>query len=388
MECATAGDWRAYLDGELPAGERDRLGQHLIGCASCRAELTRVEANAAVAFSALNSLAPSAAEIPAASWSRVRERVDGRAAAPVTRSPGVTEMFRNLIGFAGGTRMRLAVSALTLITAMAMLMAFTPVGMAASDLLSIFRVKKFVAVTVDPNSMPNLAAPSDLGSFTTTGDKATKQVTLTEAQKAVGFQVPSVGAVPAGLEPLPRSVMTTGAFSATFTPDMQKVRAYLTTIGATNVNLPDNLNGVPVTLRVAPAVAQLYMERGPQERGQDGMLRPVPGQKFLYLGATTSPTLDVPDGIDVEQVRSELLKVPGLPADLVSQLKNIDDWRNTVVVPVVKGKSSEVTVQGQPGLMVREDSGPGTTLLWQKDGVVYTVTGNLSEAEVLRRPIL
>jgi hypothetical protein len=292
-------------------------------------------------------------------------------------------MYRNLIGLAGGTRMRLAASTLTALVAVAMLLAFTPVGMAASDLLSVFRVKKFVAVTVDPNSMPDLAAPSDLGSFTTTAEKTAKVVSLADAQKAVGFKVPTVGTVPAGFEKTARQIATTGAFTATFTPDMQKVRAYLRTIGATDVNLPDNLNGAPITLNVAPAVAMLYLEPGKGERAADGMVKPAPGQKFMYLGATTSPTLDVPDGIDVEKVRSELLKIPGLPADLVSQIKNIDDWRNTVVVPVVKGESRDVTVQGQPGLLVKESAGPGQTLLWQKDGVVYTLTGNVSEAEIL-----
>lgn len=55
--------------------------------------------------------------------------------------------------------------------------------------------------------------------------------------------------------------------------------------------------------------------------------------------------------------------MPGLPPDLVRQLKSIEDWRNTVVVPVVNGKSREVTVQGEKGLLISEDNGAGWSAL-------------------------
>lgn len=52
-----------------------------------------------------------------------------------------------------------------------------------------------------------------------------------------------------------------------------------------------------------------------------------------------------------------------MPPDLVRQLKSIEDWRNTVVVPVVNGKSREVTVQGEKGLLISEDNGAGWSAL-------------------------
>jgi len=112
---------------------------------------------------------------------------------------------------------------------------------------------------------------------------------------------------------------------------------------------------------------------------------PVPeaGQKFLYVGASSSPTLTVPDGLDVDQIRNELLKVPGLPQDLVSQLKSISDWRSTVVVPVIKGQSHEVTVQGQSGLMITQSDGKSTSVIWPSNGAIYAVSGSFSEAETL-----
>ncbi|HEX9016075.1 MAG TPA: zf-HC2 domain-containing protein [Chloroflexota bacterium] len=378
MKCATVGEWRAYLDRELSATEMGQLAGHLSSCSACQSEVERLRANAAMAARALDAVTPSEAELSQAVWSRIRGRVDGRVAGPVTREWGESDMFRNLLGFLAGSRLRIATSAISLFVAMVLLFALTPVGSAAGDFLSVFRVKKFVAVTVDPNSLPNLKSPADLGGLKVTGDKTMRKVGLAEAQKAVGFQVPTVGAFPSGIENTARSISVTNAFSVTFTPDLQKVRAYLATLGATNLALPEKLDGAPITIAMPPAVAELFTEPG-----GGASSAPNPGQKFMYVGATTSPTLTVPDGIDVDQLRTELLKVPGLPADLVTQLKAIDDWRNTVVIPVVKGTSRNVTVQGQPGLLVHEDGGPGTTVIWQNNGVIYTVTSNATEAEVL-----
>ncbi len=292
-------------------------------------------------------------------------------------------MIGRFLGQATASRARLATTAVTVFVAMALLFTLPPVQTAASSFLSVFRVNKFVAIAVDPSSLPNLASPSDLGTLKTTGDHSMKQVTLAEAQSAAGFTMRTPATLPGNLEATPRSTMTTGAFSMTFTPDLKKVRAYLTSIGASNVKLPDKLDGAPITVQMSPSIALLYTEKGGIDRAPDGTLRPVAGQKFLYVGATSSPTVNVPDGVDVDQVRSQLLSVPGLPADLVNQLKSIDDWRNTVVVPVVKGKSRDVTVQGSQGVLIQENGGPGETLLWQKDGMVYTMTGNVSESEIL-----
>lgn len=383
MKCASTGEWRAYLDGELTAAEIERMADHLGSCAVCQTETARLRENTSVVASALQSLSPSDVEIPSPVWSRVRDRADGRMAGPVTRKWGVSDMFRNLSGFAGGTRLRLATSAVTLFVAMVLLFAFTPAGMAAGNFLSIFRANKFVAVTVDPSTLPNLGSPSDLGTVTSTGSGGMKSVSPAEAQQLSGIRLPAIGAMPSGIDSTPRATMASGPHSVTFKPDIKKVRAYLDTIGASNVKLPDKLDGAPITIAAGPVVSQLYTEKGGLDRAPDGTAKPLAGQKFIHVAATTSPTLTVPDGIDVDQLRSELLKMPGLPADLVNQLKAIDDWRNTVVIPVVKGKSSNVTVQGQQGVMIHEDGGPGSTVIWQSNGIVYTITGNVSDAELL-----
>ncbi len=384
MGCVERGELRAFQDGALAEVEMVRVERHLAGCAYCRAGLDALRENALLARSAIDRLAPAASEVPMPQWSRVRERAEERIRRPVTFDWGLTSMFGNLLRLVGGSRLRMATSVAATLVVVALLFTLSPVQTMASSFLSIFRVQKFVAVQVDPSSVPKeLASPQELGTIRTTGDTKARLVTLSEAEQAVGFRVPVPATLPAGLEPQPRAVMLNGAGNVTFVPDLKKVRAYLSTLGATDVKLPDNLDGATITMQMPARVQVLYLEKGGVERSADGMPRPLVGQRFLYVGATTSPTLSVPDGLDVGAIRSELLKVPGLPPDLVSQLKAIQDWQSTVVVPVVKGTSRDVTVQGEKGLLVVEPDGKGTSLIWMKGGVIYALSGSVSEAEIL-----
>lgn len=386
MGCAGIGELRAFLDGELSLSERERMEIHLGSCTHCRTELDAIRETADIARMAVESLAPLDTQTPAPNWSVVQDRANGRVSGPVTlmHEWGFPRMFGDLFRLAGGSRFRVATSAVASILVVALLFTLSPVQTAAGSLLSIFRVKKFVAVTVDPDSLAKLASPFGLGSFTITGDQKPRKATLAEAEEAVGFRIPTPELLPSGLEPAPRSIMVTGDVSATYVPDLTKMRAHLESVGAADVDLPQSLDGAAITLRMPPSVAVLYSEKdGGTVRSAEGLVKPVGGQRFIYIGATTSPTLQVPDGIDVEQVRAELLKMPGLPTELVNQLRAIDDWRNTVVIPVVKGTARDVMVQGEKGLMITEPGGEGITLLWLKGNVVYTVTGSVSESEIL-----
>ena len=282
-----------------------------------------------------------------------------------------------------GGKTRLAMIGMAALAIVALLFTLSPVQTAAGSFLSIFRVKRFVAVTVDPNAMPKMARPAELGSFTTSGDPMPRVVTIGDAEKLIGFRLPLPSWFPKGLEPKPTAVAAAGPFTQTFVPDLKKVRAYLSSVGASKVKLPDSLDGAPITLQMAASAMVLYLEPGAAVRSSDGMPVPAAGKRFLNVGVTSSPTLNVPSGIDVEQIRSEILKMPGLPQELVSQLRAIDDWRSTAVVPVFKGTSHEVVVQGEKGLMITQGDSKGCSLIWPKDGRIYALSGTFSEDEIL-----
>lgn len=384
MECVERGRLRAFLDGELSGGDRSLLEQHVAGCAHCREALDVLRANALLAQSALGRLAPAVSEVPMPHWSLVRDRVERTNSRPVTSNWGLFTMFGNLLRFAGGPRVRMATGTAAVLIVAAMLFTMTPVQTLASNFLSIFRVQRFVAVQVDPSSLPkNLASPEELGSFKMVGDAKPKSVTLEAAEREIGFKMMVPASLPNGLLSDPK-VTLFGAQTITYTPDLKKVSEYLASIGASNIKLPDNLDGAQISMQMPARVNLLYLERGGSMRSGDGAPAPQAGQKFLYVGATQSPTMTVPDGLDVEQLRTELMKFPNLPPDLVNQLKSISDWRNTMVVPVPKGTSSEVMVQGEKGLAVTDPDRLWSIVMWVKGGVIYAASGSYSVEEIVK----
>jgi hypothetical protein len=126
-----------------------------------------------------------------------------------------------------------------------------------------------------------------------------------------------------------------------------------------------------------------------------------------------SPQLDVPDDVNVRELREAVLNLPILPPHLKSQLAGIDDWQHTMVIPNVEGSAREVQVNGAQGVFVTHGPAPqvkvkvegnkgevqvngheGTvieektvsygSLIWQKDGIVYAINGTLDLATALR----
>ena len=62
-QCWSEGEVRAYLDGELPARDMDRVAGHLAECAGCRALCTELEARAARLNAWMEALPDPAASI-------------------------------------------------------------------------------------------------------------------------------------------------------------------------------------------------------------------------------------------------------------------------------------------------------------------------------------
>ena len=245
---------------------------------------------------------------------------------------------------------------------------------AASSFLSIFRVKNFVAVRSIPRHCLTWRLPPSWASFTRDRRWARSgEATLAEAEELVGFARPVPSTLPTGLEPRPRSVAVKDAFSVTYTPDLRSCEPTWTSIGATNVKLPDELDGATISdADAGERDVAVRREGRDADRSEDGCAFRWRASDSSTSAPPESPTINVTGrgGRGAASIGvSEDTWAPARPGG-AAQRGAI--WRNTVVVPVVKGTSRDVTVQGEKGLLIAEPDGPGLTLLWQKDGRVYT----------------
>jgi hypothetical protein len=96
----------------------------------------------------------------------------------------------------------------------------------------------------------------------------------------------------------------------------------------------------------------------------------------------------VPDGVDVEQVRKALLDVPVLPEGMRSALAGVNIHGNTLLIPdfgasQYGGSAEEVTVNGNPGVMITLPNSGHNALIWMQDGIWNCLSGDFATEQGL-----
>jgi hypothetical protein len=80
-----------------------------------------------------------------------------------------------------------------------------------------------------------------------------------------------------------------------------------------------------------------------------------------------------------------VLSLPGLPADVATQLRAFTGDGKTLplIVPAGEQTTSTADVGGVPATVLAERDGTMAAVVWVKNGVVTTVAGSLDVDEVL-----
>lgn len=385
MPCPDEGLLRAYVDRELPVRQMDDLSRHLAGCGGCRDRLAEIERTANLVRSRLATLAPTEAEQPvepvlAMAALRRRTRVF---------RPWGERLRERLAGF-GASLSPARVAAAAVPLALAAALALTPLRLAAEGFLSAFRVQQVQAVQVDASLLSSLPEPEDLGTLTMSAQPSLKTSTLVDAGKVAGLTPRTVKRLPAGLGSQ-SVVMVSDPLEGTFTYDVEKLKAYYRRRGIAG-EPPAELGALTVKGAMPPAVVVVYGDEqvvaqlqgssgGPKEaRSHDSAA--LSTARFLALAQARSPHLEVPSGVDLQKLREQGLKSGLLPPEISAQIAAIQDWQNTLPVPVLKGTSKDVTVDGVHGVLVSGKHGE-VWLIWQRDGIVYGLFGTVSEGDLL-----
>lgn len=255
----------------------------------------------------------------------------------------------------------------------------------ANQFLALFRVQHFQTVQVTKQDMQTLSSrpiPSlqDLGTLTVQPGSLQTDEGLTEAQAAQKVNFPLL--LP---HYLPRGIPTTPDFSvmsggqATFTFNASKARTFFTKNGYGNVNIPANLDGATFELTISAGVMIAY---GNQTDTQ-----------FMVV-EMPSPLIRATGSASLEELRNVALSLPGLPSQLVAQLKQIDLSSGIVPLPVPSGIDSRtITVHGTSGLLLTRNISTsikqlkqfpaGSAVVWQTRNIIYAVGGTVSDTNQL-----
>ena len=375
--CPPDGALRALIDGE---GDPLTRG-HVDVCVRCAQRLARLTDTVTGVATAMDWLSTdSRAADPTTAYRRFN----------ATRTPS-----HRRFDSTGGSWMRdiwtrprtRAVAALATVVVLMLAVSFSPMATVANDFLNQFRVQKFAAITIPVNlSDPGKTALfetmthgdhsemssqfSALGSFDTTFNvnKDTMPAALTVDQAAAeygGMQAPTT--LPGGYDAAPQAFVTK-AGSASYTLNVDEAKGIIS-----RLNLPiyafDSVTSPTLTFGVdVPAAAILHYQNAAGEN--------------LVVGQMESPQLNIPSELNVNALREDILRFPALPADLAAQLRAVKDWKETLIIPIPEGATSEdVTVDGHAGLLIKSDQGNG--VIWQADGKLYAVAGQVSADQVM-----
>jgi hypothetical protein len=307
----------------------------------------------------------------------------------------------------------------------------------AQGALQSFRVQRTQPVVVDLAALRGLPGPHfdtlmGVGTYTGTKDPKVRSASVAEAARATGLALRAPARLPAGLSG-PPAVWVSDAVTFTFTYDGEKLAQAAHSLGVTDASLLAQLraaDGLTAKGSVPAAAALVYGDPFPAEAaypagapvptreaarrgaqaGQGTPAQPYAGtpagtgappgaratggrpggaaeaRPFLGLIQLRIPTmtLEAPKDkdVNVDRLREQLLRSEAVPPQLSNQLLGIADWKTTLPIPVTRGTAREVPVDGTTGTLVIGEV-PGPALVWQKDGVLYVIGGQVPEAVLL-----
>jgi hypothetical protein len=262
---------------------------------------------------------------------------------------------------------------------------------AAESLLGIFEPKQVVGVPVTQGDLSALGQSCGqlrlaeclgaYGTFTwTTPPQPREATTLAQASATAGFAAMSPGSLPQAVTGTPRFAVVNRSV-ATFTFSADATRQSAARISRTAPPLPANIDGSRVVVAGGPAVVQVW---GASTSAPTTTTTPLSELPTLVIGQSKSPTVSS-DGVGVDELRAYLLQQPGISPQLAAAIRAIGDPATTLPVPVPTdlATSHPVKVQGADGLFIGDNTGIASAIIWQKDGMMFEVIGQLTERQAL-----
>lgn len=272
----------------------------------------------------------------------------------------------------------LAVAAVAIAAVIALILGAASVTTFAQDTLASTRAPLFQAITIPSNAGSQLAtfekvlsplrggrpAPkfSELGKLTTLLGRQSLHAgaTVSDAEAHVGAKLPEPHRLPAAFTGLQPTVYTGDAGTVQYSLDIQKADDLLSGFRAPTTGLPNPSDTPTATfvLNVPPSAGLVYQS----------------GNNRLAVGLLASPTLTSPPSINLDELRDDVLAIPGLPPAVSNQLHAVHDWQHVLVVPLPAGATtSQLTVHGSPALLIQDQT--RAAVLWQSNGRLYFVAG-------------
>ncbi len=363
MRHLSDGTLRRIYDEPLAMTSLDQA--HFDDCTECKVRFESI-ANTARATATLLSV-PGFTPEPAAALRSVQARIRMDEAA---RPPSWTERWLDRTS----PRWRpLATPAIAVLLAVALVTGLTATGVAQS-LVRVFEPRTVAPVQVSSSDFAARGPLLDYGEVKWLPSAPTLQqlsdATAAAAQSGLPVLLPA--SLPKGVSgPASFGVISHASGSLTF--DAQRLRASAAKNGVHVNPMPARIDGSKLVVNAGPALLEVWGLAATTNEAE------VP---TLVIAQTRVPTVDS-TGATAAELEDYLLSQPGVPPDIAAQIKAIKDPSTTLPIPIPKGLATteQVQVNGAPGLLIKAALGAG--VVWQRNGVIYAVGGQLTPDQVL-----
>ena len=362
------GALRRLIDEPLALSDRDR--RHFESCERCRAEKARLTAAAAAVAGFFAEPAP---EVDArAALGSVQRRAD--ALPPTHFIPRVLAPARFQISRHSRP---LVIAGLAAVLVAAMTVTGTA-GDAVTGAVTLFKGNgqvTAVPVQTDTIKRSDIAGLPDLSGYgTMTWDQKplTTSVDALAKAAAVGLVPLNPGAAAAGVTPTYTFISQS---QATFRLDAKKAAATAAANGKPAPIFGPGIDGSTLTVTGGPALVQVYGKFDPNAK-----VLPV------VVASSKAPVVRS-SGVSVGQLEDFLTEQPGITPGLAAAIRSIGDpiaaGDLPIAVPSQYATSKPVTVKGgYPGVIVKDNTGLASALIWQKGDTVYAVAGHLTNDQL------
>lgn len=243
---------------------------------------------------------------------------------------------------------------------LAIAFSFPTVRAVASDFLGLFRVQKFAPISISPEQIAFLEEiassglyPGKIEMIDEPGEPLPYS-SVEEASTAIGKDL----RLPGHLES-PDAIFVMDGGSGRLTIDVSSARAIVAAAGVDPELIPQNLEGETVNATLFPSATMSWA---------DG----------ITLMQTESPLIEYPEDVDPTALGQALLQVLGLSESEAASLAKDIVWTDTLLIPIPENVASfnDVTVDGgSKGIALSSIDGDLAGILWQRDGIVYALSG-------------
>jgi hypothetical protein len=250
------------------------------------------------------------------------------------------------------------------------------------------RVQKVQAVNVDlsnfvgPNANPALhqmiaQMVSDKVKVTV-NEKGQRASDAATASRLAGFHVQLLSARKDAPE-----LAVVGEHAFDLTVDRARFEEILKEAGRSDLNLPESIDGANVSVTIPRSVMARYGQCPGAPSATANVATPPPTtlqyDDCLRLREGPSPEVNAPQGLDFEKLAEIALEVAGMTPAQAHQFLQTVNWKSTLGVSIPRFMRSYqvVKVNGVSGTLLNMAGrrGPTYTLVWAKNGMVYSITG-------------